>query len=165
MKNEDAKTLAFAIHTAAVMHMNQFDKGGHPYVLHLMRVMDDVSKYGHRTMTVAVLHDIIEDTNMKPETLLEMNFDNDIVSSIYSLTKKNEVVEGYDYIQYIRTIKEDVMACRVKIADLIDNSDITRLKGLTDKDFKRMKKYQITLSYLTDKIQYDKFVDMIVQLK
>lgn len=125
-----------AIIMATEAHRGQLDKGGNSYILHPLRVMTSVESL--KGKIVGVLHDTIEDTYITKNTLLENGFPNDIVEAVELLSKpKNE-----DYIHYIKRIKENPLAREVKMADLMDNMDLTRLKEVTEKDMNRVDKYK-----------------------
>ena len=120
---------------AARGHMGQLDKGGHPYILHPVRVM-----LGCRTIeekTVAMLHDLLEDTDITADDMREEGFPEEIVAAVCCLTRTEEE----DYTEYIERICQNKLAARVKLADLMDNMDLNRLPGLTPKDFQRLEKY------------------------
>lgn len=112
------------------------DKGGEPYINHLTRVAkkfkDDSFLY-----PIAILHDLIEDCPEWNVKSLECLFSENIVKTIDCLTKKVDE----DYFDYINRIKQSSWAIKVKLEDLKDNMDITRLENITDKDFKRLQKY------------------------
>jgi (p)ppGpp synthase/HD superfamily hydrolase len=129
--------LALAISIASAAHVGQTDKSGAPYILHPLHVMNTIGTNNPRTMQVAVLHDVLEDTSVTLQDLVEYGFDSKVIQSVYILTHCPD--EGY--VKYIETVKKDYMATVVKIADLRHNSDITRLKGISGKDLDRMKKY------------------------
>lgn len=116
---------------------NQFDKGGNPYILHCIRVMQSLNSQDEELQCIALGHDLIEDTEVSAVYLLDYGFSERVVKGIVALTK----IEGEDYEIYKSRVKSNPDAIRVKIADLKDNSDITRLKGVSEKDFERMKKY------------------------
>lgn len=131
------KQLAYSIALASTAHINQFDKGGKPYILHVLWVMNKVRHLGIKYMIVAVLHDIVEDTKMTIKKLEELEYDKDIVEAIDLLTKK----DNQDYENYILNLMENDLALQVKLRDLEHNSRITRMKGLEEKDFQRLEKY------------------------
>ena len=120
---------------AAKGHMGQLDKGGHPYILHPTRVMLHCKTIEEKT--VAMLHDLLEDTAVTAEDLTQEGFSEEIIEAVLCLTKK----EGEDYTLYIERICQNPLAARVKLADLMDNMDLNRLPGLTPKDFQRLEKY------------------------
>jgi (p)ppGpp synthase/HD superfamily hydrolase len=140
--NIEPKELAFEI--AKNAFQNKTDKGGKPYFEHLVRVAkrfkDDDFLY-----PIAILHDLIEDCPEWNETSLRCLFSENIVSTIVVLTKK----ENEDYFEYIDRINQSSWATKVKIQDLRDNMDITRLKTITEKDFERLSKYLKAYRILT----------------
>ena len=140
--NIEPKELAFEI--AKNAFKNKTDKGGKPYFEHLVRVgkrfKDDDFLY-----PIAILHDLIEDCPEWNETSLRCLFSENIVSTIVVLTKK----DNEDYFEYIDRINQSSWAARVKISDLKDNMDITRLKTITEKDFERLSKYLKAYRILT----------------
>lgn len=120
---------------AAKGHMGQLDKGGHPYILHPIRVMLQCKTIEEKT--VAMLHDLLEDTEYTEDDLREEGFPEEVVAAVVCLTK----TEGEEYTDYVERICKDKLAARVKLADLMDNMDLNRLPGLTPKDFQRLEKY------------------------
>lgn len=163
--------LSRAIHFAARCHAGQKDRGGEAYILHPLRVMETVRHrigYDEKYLTVAVCHDAIEDaySNIIEEGFsrfsAEVTDDPIVLASLRLMTKEI----GADYFDYIRNIVgnimspnlENLIAKQVKIADIEDNTRITRLKGLKQKDLERLKKYHISYCYLTGKT--DKLLDL-----
>ena len=120
---------------AAKGHMGQLDKGGHPYILHPIRVMLQCRTIEEKT--VAMLHDLLEDTEYTEDDLRKEGFPEEIVVAVVCLTK----TEGEEYTDYVERICQNKLAARVKLADLMDNMDLNRLPGLTPKDFQRLEKY------------------------
>lgn len=139
-------TLDRAISIAAQAFEGKFDKGGQPYILHCLHVMNRVKRYGDQAMIAAVLHDLIEDTDWTAERLLEEGFDKQTVSLIVLLTH----IDSEDYQDYIMRISNSKIAREIKMADLRHNSDIHRMKGLREKDFERLEKYHKAYSYLRE---------------
>ena len=137
MKNQ--KQLAKAIEIATTTHSGQFDKGGKPYILHPLHLMTQLM-FDVELAIIAVLHDVIEDSNGKVtlNSLKDEGFSDRVLIALDLLThKKND-----DYITvYIQNISKNYDAIRVKRKDLEHNSDITRLKGLRPKDIERIAKY------------------------
>ncbi|MGD8305029.1 MAG: GTP pyrophosphokinase [Ignavibacteria bacterium] len=136
--------LSKAIRIAAQAFEGKYDKGGNPYILHCLYVMNAVKDYGEEYMIVAVLHDLLEDTDWTAKMLLDEGFTQLQIQQILILTHHS----SNTYEEYIRSIAYFDIACVVKMADLCHNSDITRLKGLTEKDFKRLEKYAKAYDYL-----------------
>jgi (p)ppGpp synthase/HD superfamily hydrolase len=124
----------------------KFDKGGQPYILHCLHVMNQMDENDMDLRCVAVLHDLLEDTEWTELDLLMEGFNGKVVKAIVALTK----AKGQSYDDYIQQVKDNEMARKVKIADLKHNSDITRMKGVTDKDMERIGKYFKAYKYLTD---------------
>ena len=138
--------LARAIEIAASSHSDQFDKGGNPYILHPLWVMDRVRHLGEEYMIVAVLHDVVEDTYWTIGDLVKEGFSQNVINALIMLTHDNE--SSYD--DYIKAISTDPIAKAVKLRDLEHNTKITRLKGLRKKDFDRLEKYHKAYVYLMD---------------
>ena len=124
-----------AISIASLVHEGQLDKGGEPYILHPLRVMMKLKDEKQRI--VAVLHDIIEDTKATRQYLYDQGFDYELVDTIMILTRRKD--ENYD--DYIDRISHNEFAIEVKLADLEDNMDLSRIKNPTVKDYDRVVKY------------------------
>lgn len=124
-----------AISMAANAHAGQLDKGGQPYILHPIRVMLQCETIEEKT--VAMLHDLLEDTDTTEADLRAAGFSDAVIEAVLLLTKE----KGADYMAYIARICENRLAARVKLADLTDNMDLNRLPGLTRRDFERLEKY------------------------
>ncbi len=124
-----------AIILAANAHMGQLDKGGHPYILHPMRVMLSCKTLEQKI--VAILHDTLEDSELTADDLLKEGFSKTIVDAVVCLTRKI----GEDYMDYIQEIAKNPLASAVKLSDLADNMDLKRLPGLTPRDFQRLERY------------------------
>lgn len=129
--------LSKAIHLATNAHAGQFDKGGKPYILHCLQVMENLNTDDEELQCIALCHDVIEDTKTTYKDLEEVGFTQRIIDGIRAMTK----LPGQTHDEY----KEQIFASKdgmlVKMADLQHNSDIRRLKGVTDKDIERMAKY------------------------
>lgn len=141
-----ADMLAKAISIAAQAFENKTDKAGKPYILHCLRVMNAVDQNDTELMQIAVLHDVIEDTDITRDDLYKIGFSIRVLHALNLLTHK----DGIPYDDYIKDLSTSSDAKAVKRADLIDNSNITRLKGLRKKDFDRLEKYHRAFVYLTD---------------
>jgi len=138
---------------AAVAHDGQFDKGGKPYILHCLQVMHNLKSDDEELQCIALGHDIIEDTKTTWHDLEEAGFSKRVVSGIRAMTKQN----GYSYDEYKLQVFANKDAMKVKIADLMHNSDIRRLKGVTEKDINRMAKYH--RFYLEIQTKLDKDIE------
>lgn len=129
--------LATAIAVASTAHLNQTDKGGNPYILHPIKVMHYLKTKDMELMAIAVMHDVVEDSDHTIQGLREMGFSERILDGVDRVTKK----EGQTPEEYFERICGSRDAIRVKLADLRHNTDIRRLKGVSDKDLLRMRKY------------------------
>lgn len=138
IKNSD--NLIFkALEIITTLFENDVDKGGMPYILHIEYVYKHVSSVNEKI--VALLHDVIEDKNVTKEDLLEIGFPKKIVEDVVILTR----VRPMEYSDYIDKLikKGSVEALHVKLADLENNMDLTRIKNPTVKDYERVKKRYI----------------------
>jgi len=137
--------LARAIEIAASAHRNQVDKGGSPYILHPIRVMMSLDTEDEKI--VGILHDVVEDSNVWDfERLREEGFEENILSALKSVTK---VSEDEDYQQFIERAGQNEIGRNVKIADIKDNLDVTRLRCISEKDVARLNKYKRALGKLS----------------
>ncbi|OWR30863.1 GTP pyrophosphokinase [Saccharibacillus sp. O23] len=135
-------TLARAIALAAQYHEGQTDKGGRPYIFHPLRLM--LKALTEEEQIVAVLHDTIEDTDLTLDDLRRDGFSNEIVEAVDRLSRRDDET----YHEFILRIKKNRLASRVKILDLQDNMDLTRIKKPSEKDQKRLAKYSRALDTL-----------------
>ena len=116
-------------------HKNQTDKSGMPYVFHPFHLAEQMKT--EETTIVALLHDVVEDTDYTLDDLDKMGFDKPIIEAIELLTHTDDT----EYMDYVRAIKSNPIAKTVKLADLTHNSDLTRLDEITDKSLARREKY------------------------
>ena len=138
--------LGHAIAIASEAFKGKTDKGGKPYILHCLHVMNQMPAGDEELMQIAVLHDLIEDTSWGPSNLRDLGFSERVVSALVLLTH----VKDTSYDDYIKRLALNEDSRRVKLADLKHNSDITRMKGLRKKDFDRIEKYHRSFAYLSD---------------
>ena len=138
--------LASAIAIAAIVHEEQEDKGGKPYILHPLRMMMRLRTNDEELMSIAVLHDVVEDSEWTFDDLRRSGFSERVIRGVDALTKEGN--ESYE--DFIKRCAINPDAKIVKREDLRDNSDITRLKGLRQKDFERLEKYSKAFVYLSD---------------
>lgn len=115
----------------------KFDKAGVPYVLHCLKVMHYGKSDDEEFMCICLGHDLVEDTDVTYADLRAMGFTERIITGIRAMTK----VPGETRDEYVARLKAVPDAVRCKLADLRHNSDIRRLKGLSEKDIKRTAKY------------------------
>ncbi len=118
-------------------HSGQFDRGGNPYILHPLRVMYQLKTDDEELNCIALGHDLVEDTDVTYKQLKDMGFTDRIIAGIRALTK----LPGEDYDDAMLRITSNKDSIKVKIQDVRHNSDIRRLKGITEKDVARIAKY------------------------
>ena len=139
--------LGKAISIAAKAFENKTDKGGQPYILHCIWVMNAVRHLGETAMICAVLHDLVEDCEeWNFERLAEEGFSQEVIVILQLLTHRKET----EYMEYIKALSVHPIAKEIKKRDLEHNSKITRMKGLRKKDFDRLEKYHTAYTYLND---------------
>jgi len=140
-----------AIEIAAKAHSGQVDKGGNSYILHPLRVMQNFCESeSEATKICAVLHDVVEDTDITLDDLRAEGFSEEIITALDCLTKR----DGESYDEFISRILTNEIACRVKNGDLADNMDLTRIPNPTEKDKERVKKYRDAADRIMDALPY-----------
>ena len=132
-----------AIEIAQEAHKGVKDKGGHDYIHHPIRVMHAMSN--DQEKIVAILHDVVEDSDWTFERLKEEGFEDSVIESLRCVTKYSE---EEDYQEFIKRAATNKIATKVKMADIEDNLDLSRLGTLTEKDLTRIEKYKKALKYL-----------------
>lgn len=132
-----------AINIAYNAHMGQTDKFGIPYIFHPMHLAESMDT--EEECIVAILHDVVEDTDITFD-VLEKDFSSTIIEALKLLTHDKTV----PYKEYIKNLKDNPIAKKVKLADLIHNSDISRLEHITSKDYVRLEKYKNALQILSE---------------
>ena len=135
--------LELALSIATEAHGGQFDKAGIDYIEHPIFVASQVDSEEEKA--VALLHDVIEDSSVTAEELLNAGLPETVVTAVQILSKK----KGQDYQTYLKTVKSNPLARAVKLADLKHNSDLSRLETITDKDLEGLEKYKKTIDYLS----------------
>lgn len=123
-------------------HKNQLDKGGMPYVLHPFHVAEQMDD--EDSTVVALLHDIVEDTSITLNDLVDLGFSKTQIDAISILTHP----DGMNYFDYIRRIATNEISLKVKLADLQHNMDLTRIDSVDNRDLERVKKYKKCYDYL-----------------
>lgn len=131
-----------ALEIATEAHSGQFDKAGEDYIQHPLYVSSLVST--EKEKAVALLHDVIEDSSITKEDLLLSGIDPEVVEAVLVLTKQ----PSDSYQSYLERVKGNELARIVKLADLTHNSDLSRLKKITQKDEDRLQKYAKAIEYL-----------------
>lgn len=123
-------------------HKEQVDKSGMPYVFHPFHLAEQM--HDEKTTIVALLHDVIEDTDYTFEDLRVAGFDNEIIEALKLMTHDDSV----PYMEYVTAIKSNPIASAVKLADLEHNSDLSRLDVIDEKALKRKEKYATAIALL-----------------
>ena len=123
-------------------HKEQIDKSGMPYVFHPFHLAEQMQD--EESTIVALLHDVIEDTEYTLEDLRKMGFGDSVLAAIDLMTHE----DGVPYMDYVEKIKTDPIARTVKLADLRHNSDMTRLDVVTSRDQERAEKYLTAIKLL-----------------
>lgn len=123
-------------------HNGQVDKSGMPYVFHPFHLAEQMED--ENTVTVALLHDVIEDTEYTISDLEKMGFPREVIEALSLLTHDDNV----PYMDYVEKIKGNEIAKKVKLADLAHNSDTTRLDEINDKVIQRVEKYKNAIAIL-----------------
>ncbi len=132
-----------AIEIAQEAHKGVKDKGGHDYIHHPIRVMHAMSN--DQEKIVAILHDVVEDSDWTFDRLKEEGFEDSVIEGLRCVTKHSE---EEDYQEFIKRAATNKIATKVKMADIEDNLDLSRLGTLTEKDLIRIEKYKKALQYL-----------------
>lgn len=125
-------TLDKAILIAVQAHQNQKDRNGKHYILHPIRVMMRFELEAERT--VAILHDVVEKTDWTIERLRDQGFGEDIIEAVDLLTRR----DSQPYMEYINKLKGNDIARKVKIADIEDNMDPTRMENMSEKNTEKL---------------------------
>lgn len=125
-------------------HRDQEDKSGMPYVFHPFHLAEQMTD--EDTTVVALLHDVIEDTDYTTDDLRRLGFSERVVDAVALMTHE----EGVPYMDYVAKIKENPIARAVKLADLRHNSDMSRLDEITPYALKRAEKYAAAIRLLEE---------------
>ena len=124
-------------------HKNQTDKNGIPYIYHPIHLAEQMAD--EKTICVALLHDVVEDTDITFEQLVREGFPDDIIEALKLLTHDDSI----QYMDYVKEIKSNPIAAAVKLADLKHNSDLTRLDVIDEKAINRAEKYKKAIRLLS----------------
>lgn len=130
-----SQLLGCAVAIAATAHQNQLDKANAPYILHPLRLL--LRGQTPLEQIVAVLHDVVEDSDWTLEQLVAEGFPSEAIAALNCLTRRSD--ESYD--EFIDRVLTNSLAMRVKRYDLEDNMTLTRMTVLTAKDTERLQRY------------------------
>ena len=125
-------------------HKEQKDKSGMPYVFHPFHLAEQMTD--EATTVVALLHDVVEDTDTTFEDLEKQGFGEEIIAALKLLTHNDDT----PYMDYVAKIKNNKIATAVKLADLKHNSDLSRLDTVDEKALKRKEKYEKAIKILEE---------------
>ena len=149
IKNND-ELIYKSLEIVTKLFNDKCDKGGFPYVIHLLKVYEGVSNYTEKVC--ALLHDVIEDTDVNYDDLKEIGYNNDIIEILSIVTK----IKGEDYRDYIDRIiaSNNVHAMNIKLSDLRHNMDLSRIKNPTSNDYERVsKRYEPAYEKIMNKLE------------
>ena len=125
-------------------HKDQLDKSGIPYVYHPFHLAEQMNT--EETVVVALLHDVVEDTEYTIQDMIEMGFPQSVTDALTLMTHSKNV----PYLEYVVKLKENPIAREVKIADLRHNSDVSRLDTGDEKAIARIEKYKMAIAILCE---------------
>lgn len=123
-------------------HKEQLDKSGLPYVFHPFHLAEQMKD--EATTIVALLHDVVEDTDYTFADLEEMGFGEEVIEALKLMTHDDDT----PYMEYVANLKHNPIARAVKLADLAHNSDLSRLDVVNEKALKRAEKYKAAIALL-----------------
>lgn len=135
-------TIERAIQIAAIAHAGQVDKAGQPYILHPLRVM--LRLEGTDERIAAVLHDVVEDTEVTLAALTQEGFSQEVIAAVEALTKR----PGESRLDAAARAAINSIARAVKLADNAENMDLSRIANPTKKDFARLEEYKAVRALL-----------------
>ena len=133
-----------AMKIAFEAHKNQTDKNGMPYIYHPVHLAEQMND--EETICVALLHDVVEDTDITFEQLEAEGFSTSIIEALKLLTH----IADMPYMDYVKEVKTNRTATAVKLADLRHNSDLTRLDAVDEKALMRVQKYKKAIELLSE---------------
>ena len=125
-------------------HKDQVDKSGLPYVFHPAHVAEQMTD--EATTIVALLHDVVEDTDYTLEDLAAEGFGKEILEAVALMTHEDDV----PYLDYVAKLKDNPIARAVKLADLAHNSDLSRIGEIDEETRKRLEKYKKAIALLKE---------------
>lgn len=125
-------------------HKEQLDKSGLPYVFHPFHLAEQMSD--ESTTIVALLHDVVEDTDYTFADLEAMGFGEEVIEALKLMTHDDDTL----YMDYVANLKHNPIARTVKLADLAHNSDPTRLEVMDEWAKKRAEKYKAAIELLSN---------------
>lgn len=143
LRNRVVSMISKALRLAAAVHDQQVDKGGTPYILHPIAVANMMEIEEQKI--VPLLYDVVEDSSVTFEMLTSYGFSYRVLRATKTITRH----KGEDYKAYIARVKQDVLACKVKAADLKHNMDLSRTFEPCKEDYLRIERYRSVLKQLS----------------
>jgi len=140
------KLIEKSLHIALRAYAGKTDKAGREYIHHPLRVMAKMKT--DLEMSVALLHDVIEDSDITAEQLLAEGIPAEVVEAVVCLSKN----ENESYQDFVARAKKNKLAAKIKIADIEDNIDALRLTSLDEYDLARIKKYHSAWRFLKEEL-------------
>ena len=134
--------LGTALEIAWDAHRGQVDKAGRPYISHPLTVASKMDT--EEEIAAALLHDVVEDSRYTLDDLRKAGIPEEVLEAVRLLTRSPEE----DYFDYVRRVKENPIAAKVKMADLQHNSRLDRLPEITEADRERLEKYRRAMEIL-----------------
>jgi len=153
-------TIEKALQIAAQAHEGQKDKEGMQYILHPLRVMNQVE--GEEAQIVAVLHDVVEDTKVTLDDLRHAGFSEAVLAAVQCVTHRKDE----PYADYVVGCKKNPIAKQVKLGDLFDNCRLDRSilrPQRLQSDLARIHRYFLSHKYLTDQITEQDYRSLMEQ--
>ncbi|MDE7399389.1 MAG: HD domain-containing protein [Oscillospiraceae bacterium] len=141
----DVLDTGIAYNLANIAHNGAVDKGGNPYINHPTAVASQFS-CTYRICT-AYLHDVVEDTDYTVEMLIDKGIDPRVAEAVRHMTH----TKNLSYSEYLEVVSKDPIAVDVKIADMLHNSDLSRIKSYNEKTLSRMRRYNNGLRFLAER--------------
>lgn len=138
----ESESVSNALQIATAAHSGQVDKAGADYIKHPIAVAEQLET--EEEQTVALLHDVVEDTAVTLEDLESCGFSDSVLHAVDCLTHK----EGEPRDAYLQRVSKNPLAVKVKLADLKHNSDLSRISEPTEKDFQRAERYKTEIAFL-----------------
>ena len=133
-----------AIKTAFKAHEGAVDRSGLPYITHPLHLAESMDTEDETV--AAILHDVVEDTDITIDDLRKEGFTETQLEAVRLLTHE----DGISYMDYVKRLKSNPIAKKVKLSDLKHNMDRTRIRNASEKDEARYQKYETAYKYLTD---------------
>jgi (p)ppGpp synthase/HD superfamily hydrolase len=140
------KLIETSLTIALRAYAGKVDKAGREYILHPLRVMAKMKT--DEEMSAALLHDVLEDSEITAEQLLAEGIPTQVVEAVQYLSKH----ENEDYQDFVARLKKNELAAKVKLADIEDNIDVLRLNSLGENDLARIKKYHSAWRFLMEEL-------------